>query len=78
MQHTHDLEIKDRYFVYNEYVIQDIQLYMDCHLQPATVQQLVNKKYNVNTKYNDVYHMMKVLKHMNCKDGVDFKKSDVD
>ena len=68
MQHTHELEIRDRAFVYNECVMRDIQLYMDCSVQPTMIQTLVNKKYGVNTKYNDVYHMMKVLRHMNNKE----------
>ena len=65
MQHTHSLEIKDRAFVYNKAVVQDIQLYMDCQVQPTMIQSLINRKYGVNTKYSDVYHMMKVLKQMN-------------
>eukprot|EP00347_Sterkiella_histriomuscorum_P007670 403348024 len=76
MQHSHCLEVKDRHFIYNEHVIQDIQLYMDCQVMPAMIQNLVNKKYSVNTKYNDIYHMMKVLKHMNNKE-VQASKPDV-
>lgn len=30
MQHSHSLEIKDRHFIYNDSVMKEIELYMDC------------------------------------------------
>ena len=62
MQHNHDLGIRDRYLLYNETIIKEINLYMDCQVPPATICQLLNKKYNISTKYSDVYHAIKIIK----------------
>ena len=70
MHHCHHLEIKDRHFIYNEQVVQDIKLYVACGVQPSMIQQLVNKKYSVNTKYCDIYHMIKMIRQQKHKGEV--------
>ena len=53
--HNHELSVKDRCILQNDAVIKEINLYMDCQVPPATICQLVNKKFNICVKYSDVY-----------------------
>jgi hypothetical protein len=76
MQHNHELGIRDRYLMYNETIIKEINLYMDCQVPPATISQLLNKKYNISTKYSDVYHAVKIIKQ-SFKEANDLGKHDI-
>ena len=76
MHHSHNLEIKDRHFIYNDNVMKEIELYMDCNVQPTLIQALINKKFLVNSKYNDIYHAMKIIR-CSRHENVDLTKCDV-
>ena len=76
MQHNHILGIRDRYLLYNESIIKEINLYMDCQVPPATISQLLNKKFNISTKYSDVYHAVQIIKK-SFKEAQDIGKHDI-
>ena len=76
MHHSHNLEIKDRHFIYNDNVLKEIELYMDCNVQPTLIQTLINKKFQVNSKYNDIYHAMKIIR-CSRNENIDLTKSDL-
>jgi hypothetical protein len=40
------------------------------------MQRLINKKFGVNTKYNDIYHAIKMIKSSNKK-TLDLSKGDI-
>jgi len=78
MVHSHPPELLERHFINNELVIRELQLYVECKLPYNFIHQLINKKFGINVRYNDVYHMAKSLRDYDQKFISSGKKSDVE
>lgn len=75
-QHNHELQVKEKALLQNESIIKEINLYMDCQVPPATICQLLNRKFNIQTRSIDVYQVIKLIKS-SFKESSDLDKSDL-
>lgn len=75
MHHNHPIEIKDKHIISNKQVEEEIKLFIKCRLSVAQMQSIINKKFNVKSRYQDVYNQVKNLKRIN-EDKTAIKEGD--
>lgn len=61
MEHNHKLKITPKYLVkYNKEIKEEISLMLQAKVDVPTAKRLLETKYSIKLRYNDVYYMMKV------------------
>ena len=65
MHHNHAIEIKDRHIISNKQIEDEIKLFIKCRLTVAQMHTIINKKFTVKSRYQDVYNMVRNIKRVN-------------
>jgi hypothetical protein len=65
MHHNHPIEIKDRHIINNKQIEEEVKLFIKCKLTVAQMYTVINRKFGVKSRYQDVYNMVRNLKRIN-------------
>lgn len=65
LHHNHAIEIKDRHIIANKQIEEELKLFIKCRLTVAQMHHIINKKFNVKSRYQDVYNMVRNIKRVN-------------
>ncbi len=64
MHHNHPIEIKDKHIISNKQIEEEIKLFLKCRLTVAQMHTIINKKFGVKSRYQDVYNMVRNIKRV--------------
>lgn len=65
------------HYIRNQEVIKELKLYVECGVTPAQAHQLINKRFNINTIYREVYTAYRDVK-LSLNKLIDSKASDTE
>ena len=65
MHHNHPIEIQDKHIINNKQIEEEIKLFLKCRLTVAQMHSIINKKFGVKSRYQDVYNMVRNIKRIN-------------
>jgi hypothetical protein len=65
MHHNHPIEIKDKHIISNKQIEDELKLFIKCRLTVAQMHSVINKKFGIKSRYQDVYNLVKNIKRVN-------------